>query len=295
MVHLIAASLIWAFSFGIIKRYLGGLDPLFTAWARLTLSSLIFLPFLRLRTLKTKKGLLPHLALAGALEYGVMYIAYLNAYRFLPAWQVALFTVFTPLAVWALHELYAGTFRLTRALPVALAVIGAGWLSFREFDGSASLMGFLLVQLSNLCFAWGQIHYRFTVRRHQLTPQDERSLFGILYLAGFALTALPAGFLVDWTQTRITLQNTPTAWAALLYSGIIASGLAFFLWNRGATQAPPSTLAVLNNLKAPLAIAVALLVFGEQADITRLALAFLILGLGALTSLWIERRPQPKG
>jgi drug/metabolite transporter (DMT)-like permease len=223
-----------------------------------------------------------------------MYIAYLSSFRYLPAWQVALFTVFTPVAVWAVHELYAGSLNLTRALPVTLAVGGAGWLSFREFDGSASLSGFILVQISNLCFAWGQIHYRFTVRRHLLNAQDERSLFGILYLAGTALTAMAASLQVNWGQAMETLAATPTTLAALIYSGLVASGLAFFLWNRGAARAAPSTLAVLNNLKAPLAIAVSLLVFGEQADIPRLTLALLILGLGAATSTWIERQPHGK-
>jgi drug/metabolite transporter (DMT)-like permease len=105
---------------------------------------------------------------------------------------------------------------------------------------------------------------------------------------------MAASLQVNWGQAMETLAATPTTLAALIYSGLVASGLAFFLWNRGAARAAPSTLAVLNNLKAPLAIAVSLLVFGEQADIPRLTLALLILGLGAATSTWIERQPHGK-
>jgi len=290
MLHLIAASLIWAFSFGIIKTYLSGLDPVFTATARLGLSCLIFLPFFRPGLLRGNPRLLASLGFAGALEYGVMYIAYLSAFRHLPAWQVALFTLFTPLYVWLIHELYDRKIEWARALPVVLAVAGSAWVSFREFEGPESLTGFLLVQVSNLCFAWGQIHYRFTVKSHALHPATERGLFATLYLSGFALTLGLAAFGVDFQAALLHLQTRPDALAALLYSGWIASGFAFYLWNRGATQAPPSVLAALNNLKAPLAMAVAILVFGEAADIKRLTAGLAMLGLGAGLGVWLERR-----
>ena len=44
---LFIVSLIWAFSFGLIKDRLAGLDANFVAAARLLISLLIFLPFLR--------------------------------------------------------------------------------------------------------------------------------------------------------------------------------------------------------------------------------------------------------
>ena len=292
MLHLIAASLIWAFSFGMIKTYLGGLNPVFTAMARLGLSCLIFLPFFRPALLMGNLRLLASLAFAGALEYGVMYIAYLSSFRHLPAWQVALFTVFTPLYVWLIHELYDRRIAWARALPAALAVAGSAWVSFREFEGPGSLSGFLLVQVSNLCFAWGQIHYRFTIKKHALPPATERRLFAALYLAGFLLTLGLAFFQVDFAASFSHLREHPDALVALIYSGWIASGLAFYLWNRGATQAPPSVLAALNNLKAPLAMAVAILVFGESADIKRLTAGLAMLGLGAGLGVWLERRRQ---
>jgi drug/metabolite transporter (DMT)-like permease len=41
--------------------------------------------------------------------------------------------------------------------------------------------------------------------------------------------------------------------------------LGFFLWNQGAARVNAGTLAVLNNAKVPLGIAVSLLCFGESA------------------------------
>ena len=67
----------------------------------------------------------------------------------------------------------------------------------------------------------------------------------------------------------------------LLYLGAIASGLGFFLWNVGARQASAGAQAVFNNLKIPLAIAVSLLFFGEQANTINLLLGGLVVA-GAL-------------
>ena len=46
---LLLVSLLWAFSFSLIKRHLGGLDSSFVAAVRLGLALLVFLPFVRLR------------------------------------------------------------------------------------------------------------------------------------------------------------------------------------------------------------------------------------------------------
>ena len=46
MFLLILVSLIWAFSFGLIKRFLGGVDSTFVTAIRLALALLVFLPLL---------------------------------------------------------------------------------------------------------------------------------------------------------------------------------------------------------------------------------------------------------
>ena len=51
----------------------------------------------------------------------------------------------------------------------------------------------------------------------------------------------------------------PAQWWTVVYLGLVPSGLAFFLWNVGATRVGVGALAVMNNLKVPLAVAVALL------------------------------------
>jgi drug/metabolite transporter (DMT)-like permease len=72
----------------------------------------------------------------------------------------------------------------------------------------------------------------------------------------------------------------------LIYLGVVASGLGFFLFNAGARRTDIGTLAVFNNLKIPLAILASGLVFREAVDWPRLALGVAViacaLGLNGL-------------
>ena len=45
MIYLLAASLLWSFSFGLIKGTLSELDPNLVSFIRISISLLIFLPF----------------------------------------------------------------------------------------------------------------------------------------------------------------------------------------------------------------------------------------------------------
>jgi drug/metabolite transporter (DMT)-like permease len=56
----------------------------------------------------------------------------------------------------------------------------------------------------------------------------------------------------------------------LLYLGVIASGLCFYLWNSGSKQVSPATLAVMNNGYIPVAVIASIVLFSEEVDIVRL-------------------------
>jgi len=274
MSRLVLVSVLWAFSFGLIKRFLGGMDSSMVAAARLLISLLFFLPFLRPRALAP--GLALRLAAVGLVQYGLMYLFYIRAFRSLAAHEVALFTVFTPLWVTALED--ASLRRLGPARwywAAALAVAGTAVIVYRDVLKSGLLWGFFLVQLSNACFAAGQIAYRRLRARHGELVEGA-GVFAVLY-AGAVAVAAPAAF-VSWGGS-LAAPTWPQA-ATLLYLGAAASGLGFFLWNVGAARVGAGTLAVMNNAKVPLGVAVALLVFGEQAHLGRLLLGGGILAAG---------------
>ena len=268
---LLLATLLWALSFGLIKRELGGLDPNFVAWARLALALPLLLPFLRMRELSLWPGpawrSAARLAAIGAVQYGLMYTGYLAAFGFAQAHEVALFTVTTPLYVSLLHDAWARRFDPVNLGLALLAVVGAVLLQPRSWALAGAWLGFALVQASNLCFALGQIAYR---RMRRQAPQvRDHAVFAWLYLGGLLVTTVTVSLADSWSEIgHIDVRQTWT----LLYLGVFATGAAFFLWNRGAVTAPAGALAVFNNLKIPLAVAAALTIFGERADLVRLAL-----------------------
>ena len=161
-----------------------------------------------------------------------------------------------------------------------LAVLGGACIVVKTAAVGGTFTGLLLVQLSNLAFALGQVLYR-RQRAHRPALRD-REVFGLLYAGAVAVT-LPVCLLrTDFAA----LPLTPTNLGILLYLALAASGLGFFLWNRGATQVSAGTLAAMNNAKIPLGIAVSLLVFGETADLTRLICG----GMLMIFAVWVAER-----
>lgn len=281
MPFLLIVSLLWAFSFGLTKGLTAGLDGNLVAAIRLGLALLVFLPFLRLRGLPLRTGL--QLMGIGAIQFGLMYLAYNASFRYLPAYQVALFSVTTPILVTLFADAFDRTLRPRALLAALVAMVGTAVIVFQPGSAPASLHGFILVQIANLTFALGQVLYRRIRATCSLRPDHET--FALLYVGAFALTGA-----VVLSQGQIQTYPSPAQWRLLAYLGLVASGLGFFLLNLGATRVSAGTLAVMNNAKIPLAVVCSLLFFGESADPFRLLLSLLLLG-GAV---WLaEKRGAP--
>ena len=288
MVELLVVSLVWAFSFGLIKDNLVSVDPNFVAFARLFISLLVFLPFLRLKGLTRRVGL--QLALVGAVQYGIMYIAYNLSFRYLKAYEVALFTIFTPLYVTLIDNLLQRRLTWLQGLAAGVAVAGTAVIKVNGTIGNDVWLGFVIVQVSNVAFAFGQIYYK---RIMAAAPGlKDRQVFAIPYLGAAATAAISTTLFGGWASLKL---GSPQV-LSLLYLGMIASGLGFFLWNQGARKVNNGALAILNNLKIPLAVLVSLVVFGENANLTTLAIGgaiiLLAFGLNQLSLYWGRMKPQ---
>src|SRR5512138_794065 len=185
MLYLLVVSLAWAFSFGLIKASFPGVSPLFISFARLFIALLVFLPFLRIKHLTRKAAW--QLLLVGALQYGMMYITYNYAFQFLKAYEVALFTVFTPLYITLINDLMQRRIHRAFWLTALLAVAGTAIVEVNGMLEGRLVEGFLIVQASNLCFAFGQVFYREVMR--SIPQARDSQVFAVPYL-GAALIAL---------------------------------------------------------------------------------------------------------
>jgi len=291
MLYCIIPSLIWAFSYGIIKTQMQGLDPNLVTFCRMAIALPIFLPFLQWKKLSNKEILT--LVLIGAIQYGIMYLCFMRSFAYLKAHQVALFTTATPLYVTLLNDMLVGKFSMRSLKITLLAILGGAVIVYQYADNDNAwniFIGFVLVQISDMCFAFGQIAYkRFRALRSHL---KDKEIFGFLLLGALVVSAALTTRSGAWGGLQMmNMQQI----GVLFYLGIVASGIAFFCWNKGATLVNATTLAVLNNLKAPLAIAVSLVFFHEQTDIVRLMMGLSFIGLALYLSIRSSLRPITVG
>jgi drug/metabolite transporter (DMT)-like permease len=278
MIYLAVVSLLWAFSFGLIGSALSGVDSFFTATVRLGCATLLFLPFLRAKEIVRIDRL--RLVLIGAIQFGAMYACYMRAFQYLPSHLVAIFSILTPVYVVIVHDLRQRTFSSRYLIAALLSVLGAGAIKAKTIPTGDFWIGFGLMQAAGIAFAYGQVAYRDWKRSNPQT--NDRSVFALLAMGGTACAGIAGALLSDWR----TLEVKPDQWKAILYLGFVASGVGFFLWNKGASKSNPGTLAAFNNAVVPLAVLCSLFVFGESQSMDlengiRLALGSALV-LGAL-------------
>lgn len=268
MRYLILVSIVWALSFGLIGSRLVGLDAYFVATVRLGLALLVLLPFFRWTHLRGADAL--RLFGCGAIQFGLMYLCYMQAFAYLPSHVVALFSVTTPLYVVLIHDIRQRRWTPIYFAAAALSVAGAAVIKATGFTPEGVWIGFGWMQGAGLAFAFGQVYYRDWKRARP--DISDSKVFSLLYAGGFFLALAASISQVDWAALTVT----PTQWTVLIYLGLVASGGGFFLWNKGASQTNPGTLAAFNNAVVPLAMMASLFVFGEitratPGDLLRLA------------------------
>ncbi|MGK9174435.1 carboxylate/amino acid/amine transporter [Yokenella regensburgei] len=278
MALLIITTILWAFSFSLIGEYLAGhVDSYFSVLMRVGLAALVFLPFLRTRGLPFKTiGLY---MLVGALQLGIMYLFSFRAYLYLTVSEFLLFTVFTPLYITLIYDLLSKRkLRWGYALSALLAVVGAAIIRYDKVS-EHFWTGLMFVQLANLSFAIGMVGYK---RLMETRPMPQHNAFAWFYLGAFVV-AVTAWFALGNPQK---LPTTNVQWGVLIWLGVVASGLGYFMWNYGATQVDAGTLGIMNNVHVPAGLLVNLAIWQEQPHWP----SFIIGGSVIMASLWVHRQ-----
>jgi len=279
--YLWSVTLLWAFSFSLIGVYLAAsVDGYFAVLTRTLLASLVFLPLLKFVRIPWRLAI--KLMAVGGVQLGVMYICFYQSFTLLSVPEVVLFTVFTPIYITLLDDLWQKRFTFFYLLTALLAVAGAGIIRYNELS-TGFVLGFLLVQGANLCFGFGQVAYRRIMLAEEGQGKvnlSHRDVFGYFYLGAFAVALLAMLLLGDWER----LPTTSLQWGVLLWLGIVASGLGYFLWNKGATLVDAGALAIMNNALVPAGLLVNLLIWNRDVDLQRLLLGGSII----LLALWIN-------
>ena len=263
MGYLLSVTLLWAFSFSLIGVYLAGqVDAWFSVFIRIALATLLFLPFLKIKQIPRAIAL--KIMLIGAVQLGLMYIFYYHSFLYLSVPEVLLFTVMTPIYVTLFNDALEKHFNPQFFVVAVIAVCGAVAIRYENINANF-WFGLLLVQGANICFAVGQVAYSRLMSGSRL---DHKTVFGWFFIG--ALCVATVCYILFGNADK--LPTTATQWSVLIYLGLIASGLGYFGWNKGATLVNVGTLAVMNNLLIPAGILVNLLIWNKEADLVRLSI-----------------------
>ncbi len=268
MWYLTAITFLWAFSFSLIGVYLAGqVDAYFSVLTRVALAAIVFLPFLRPAPVKLAVKMMA----LGAIQLGFMYVFYYQSFLLLSVPEVLIFTILTPVYVTLIFDLLQGRFSARYLATALLAVLGAGIIRYNGI-GDQIFTGFLVVQGANICFALGQVGYKVLLAKEQ-PSLSQRSIFGYFYLGALVVT------IITWFLfgNPAKLPTTSLQWGILTYLGVVASGLGYFFWNKGATKVDAGTLAIMNNALIPAGLIVNLLIWNRDADLVRLSIGGVVL------------------
>ena len=258
MAYLIAISILWSFSFGIIKYGLAGIDSSFISFAR----NVIALTFFSSVTIYNIKKFSFDLKLVGigALQFGLMYIFYIESYQYLPAYLIATFTITTPIyVVLASKYLNGNSLNRNGIYAILLVIIGSYLMRFNSLNLKDYMLGFVLIQYANIFFATGQILFKKWNDKNK--DKDIVHNFSQLFFGATLITSI--FYFLGSSESAILTQSNLFS---LLFLGIISSGIGFLMWNIGATKVSAEKLAIMNNAVIPIAIFNSYLIFGEEIN-----------------------------
>ena len=258
MAYLIAISILWSFSFGIIKYGLAGIDSSFISFAR----NVIALAFFISVTIYNIKKFSFDLKLVGigALQFGLMYIFYIESYQYLPAYLIATFTITTPIyVVLASKYLNGNSLNRNGIYAILLVIIGSYLMRFSSLNLKDYMLGFVLIQCANIFFATGQILFKKWNDKNK--DKDIVHNFSQLFFGATLITSI--FYFLGSSESAILTQSNLFS---LLFLGIISSGIGFLMWNIGATKVSAEKLAIMNNAVIPIAIFNSYLIFGEEIN-----------------------------
>lgn len=281
MKYLVFVTFIWAFSFSFIGEFLTGIDSYFAVLVRIFLSALVFLPFMK--KTKVSNTLKLKIMLIGAVQIGIMYMFFYNSFLYLSVAEVVLFTIFTPIFVTLIYDILNKKIRLLYLISALFAVLGAYIIRYHEVD-SGFVKGFLLLQGANFCFALGQSYYKKIFQDYKNINQKD--IFGYFHFG--ALIVACFAFLIFGNFTKI--QPNFTQWLVLLWLGIVASGVGYFLWNKGASIVDAGILAIMNNALVPAGLLVNLIIWQKSINYINFIAGSLVILFSLYLHVKIQKR-----
>lgn len=274
---------IWASTFTLIKIGLERITPLNLSFVRSILATFFLLGWLLLKGNRQE--------IARALKFHLGYIIGLGVVG------VALFNIFQNIGIGLTSSGIASL--LVASNPVFILILGASFLGEKitkskvagivlgfvgiiivTFLGknmalllrSGSFWGNILALLSAVCWAVYSVMNKSALKRYSpLILTALAYVFGSLILFFFCFTFEDVSLIFQWSLS---------SWLILLYLGILASGVTFYLWNYALSIMEASRVSVFIFLIPVLAILLGKVILNETiTSFTFLGTALVLSGI----------------
>ena len=256
-----AACLLWSTTFLFIRIGLRDIPSLTLAWMRLAIALTVLLPIAIARgdVLTQRWSDVSRVAAAGLLLLGVNYALVFWGAQFIPSGLVAVLQSGAPLiALGFACAIGQEQVNLRKLATLILGVVGVAVIFGSEATASGwtAIAGAAAAFMGSVCVAaayvWMKSH------GHRLAPlalTTIQSAAAVVPLACIALALEGAPQLDRWS---------PSAWAAVLYLGLAASVLAFWLNYWLLARMTASAMLMMGVAEVPIAIGLGAVFLDER-------------------------------
>jgi drug/metabolite transporter (DMT)-like permease len=280
---LLVMAAIWGVNFAVVKFATGAFAPLAFNVLRVGLATIVLFALVRVSGQALPRGR-DRLALLGLgmLGNGLYQVLFIEGIARTRAGDAALLIAAAP-ALMAIMGRLRGTERTgpRGVVGILLSLVGIALVVFGDTSsgtsGASTLLGDALILGGCLCWSL------YTVLLQPYTERVDGVPLSAVTLAGGLLPLLVVGAPSLARTSWSTVSGG--AWAAVLYSGLLALALAYLFWYRGVRVLGPTRTGMYSNLQPVIALLVAWATLGETPQAPQLAGAVCILSGLVLTRL----------
>jgi drug/metabolite transporter (DMT)-like permease len=262
---LLFIAIIWALNFTVIKASLSEIDPYsFNAIRFVLAASFMWIVVAKrkawFRIQKQDFWPLLALGLAGNLLYQWLFIVGIDLTLAANA-AVMLGTIPIWVAV-ASHLLSFESMNRLKGIGVILAFAGVLMIIFFSANpisfGSDSFTGDVVIVLAAVVWAMYTIYSKQFLSRY--SPLQFSAVMATIGAIALVLLAIPYAGKTDWAEVSIP------AYGGALYSGLLAIGVAYLIWNNGIQTVGAVRTATYQNLVPVLGLVFGIVLLGESLE-----------------------------
>lgn len=263
LILLLVPPLLWAGNALVGRAVVGRIDPVELSFWRWLVALTALLPFTALSLWAHRRVLLDHWL--AVVVMGLCSVAAYNTLLYMAmhtttAINATLMGACMPLLILLLGRLWLGE-RIRPAQALGIVVSACGMLAVVTRGEPGRLLGLALTPGDGLMLlatlAWAV--YSVMLRRFAL-PVPGATQLGAFVIVGLA--ALTPLYL--WHGAPMPAVGDGWMWAAILYTGLLASLVAFYFWNRGVAAVGAATAGQYSYLIPLFTALAAIPLLGEQ-------------------------------